>query len=138
MTQYPAFCVALARNGTLQMSEAQRSNITRYIRRHEGQHVRVQLSQPSKPRSNNQNAYMWSVVYEMIADESGHTTEEVHEFCKGMFLPRKFIAIGGTEQELIKSTTTLSTSEMEDYLEKVREFAATHLNLSIPMPNQLQ
>jgi hypothetical protein len=136
MSDYPAFVVALVKDGTLALSDGQRKTINAYFAKHEGQHVRMTLSQPTKGRSLNQNAYMWGVVYTMIAAETGHTTEEVHEFMKGMFLPRSFITIGKKTEQLIKSTTTLSTLDMEEYLEHVRAFAATELNMTIPLPHE--
>ena len=72
----------------------------------------------------------------MIAAETGHTTEEVHEFFKGLLLPRFFVCIGGREVETCKSTATLSTNDLEEYLEKVRAFAGTELGMSIPLPNE--
>jgi hypothetical protein len=94
------------------------------------------LSTPSKTRSNNQNAYMWGVCYSMIADETGHTCEEVHEFLKAKLLPREYLMIGKETQQVTKSTAQLSTDMMEAYLEQVRAFAATELGLHIPLPHE--
>lgn len=87
-------------------------------------------------RSNNQNRYYWSVVLGLIAEETGHTTEELHEFLKSMFLPRTFIQVGKREREIVKSTTDLSTADMEGFLTRVRVFASQELNVFIPLPNE--
>ncbi len=87
-------------------------------------------------RSDRQNRYMWSVVYKIIADETGHSTEVIHDFMMSMFLPRSFITVGKAEQEVRKSTTELSTVEMEDYLMRIRVFAAQDLQCQIPLPNE--
>ena len=89
-----------------------------------------------KSRFTRQNSYMWSVVYQAIADYTGHSTEEVHEFCKQMFLPRKFVQIGKREREVTKSTTDLGTVEMEEYLMRVRVFANQELGIIVPLPNE--
>ena len=86
-------------------------------------------------RSGRQNRYLWAVCYKILSDETGHSTEEIHDFMKSMFLPRFFITIGGKEQEVRKSTTELSTVEFEEYLMRIRVFAG-EMNCSIPLPNE--
>src|SRR3990167_8436259 len=109
MKDYPTSITAPVSQDKLCMSPAQKKIIQMYITKHDGQQVRLTLSQPMKWRSLNQNAYMCGVVYTMIAAETGHTTEEIHEYMKAMFLPRHFIRIGNKEEQVVKSTTTLST-----------------------------
>lgn len=128
--------VAIVQDGSPALSEGQRDRMAAFYARRDGKYVQVSIREQGRPRSLNQNAYMWGVVYQMIADETGHTTEEVHEFCKMKFLPRKFVAIAGDEYSITKSTATLSTDEMEEYLTQVRVFAATELSLTIPLPNE--
>jgi hypothetical protein len=134
-----AFVVAPVKDGRPWFSPAQDRVLAAFLRRMEGKEVRVTFSQPTKTRSNPQNRYYWGVVLTMIAAETGHTTEEVHEYMKAMFLPRCFIRLGKgkKEQQITKSTATLSTFDMEEYLEKVRAFAAAELQLTIPLPNEI-
>jgi hypothetical protein len=136
MKDYPIAVVASVHDGKLDLSPTQRKIIASAISKREGQDVRLTISQRVKQRSNNQNRYMWSVVYEALAAETGHTTEEIHEFMKSMYLPRSFIQLGKTTQQLTKSTTTLSTYDMEVFLEQVRAFAASELGVVIPLPNE--
>lgn len=89
----------------------------------------------TKGRSNNQNSYLWGVVYQLIAEYTGHSTEELHEAFKHMFLPRTTF-LGDKEIIANKSTTELSTSEMEEYLMRIRVWAAQELGCSIPLPNE--
>lgn len=89
-----------------------------------------------KDRSNRQNSYLWAVVYQIIADEIGESPEAVHKLMKEMHLPRMFVTIGDKEREVEKSTTILTTSEMEDYLTRVRSWAGTEVNCFIPLPNE--
>lgn len=133
---YPAIFVAPVRDGKPVLSPSQRKRLNAAFARREGDEVRIEISQRTKSRSNAQNRYMWGVVYEIIASETGHTTEEIHEFMKAKFLPRSFLVIGNDEQQLTKSTTTLSTFDMEEYLEKIRAFAATELGTKIPLPHE--
>lgn len=82
-------------------------------------------------RSSGQNRYLWGVLYKAIADETGHSAEEVHEFCKARFLPRAFVVIGGVEMETRKSTTELDTAEFSDYVSRVGALAG-ELGISLP------
>lgn len=126
----------MTKDGILYVSPAQQKIMDAYLKNHDGDYIRMEYSQPVKGRSSNQNKYYWGVIMTMIAAETGHTTEEIHEYCKAKFLPRIFLKIGNEEQELTKSTTTLSTMDMEDYHERIRSFAATELNITIPLPNE--
>ena len=89
------------------------------------------IRKEKKSRSNNQNRYLWGVVYKIIANETGHTEEEVHEHMKWRFL-RKHGRL-----ETVKSTSDLNTKEFEEYTENIRRFGATDLSLQIPVPNEV-
>jgi hypothetical protein len=93
--------------------------------------VEIIIRSPRKKRSNDQNEYYWGVVLKLIADQTGHTDEEVHEHLKWRFL-RKHGRL-----ETVKSTTKLSTIEFEEYLSKVRQFASGELNIYVPLPNEV-
>jgi hypothetical protein len=136
MRDFPSFAVAPVMHGELILSPAQKKTLNTYLQKHEGQEVRITLSQPTRGRSNAQNKYLWGCVYTILAAETGHTTEEVHEYCKAMFLPRSHMMLAGHEVELTKSTTTLSTGEMEDFLQAIRVFAAQELGISVPLPHE--
>ena len=79
---------------------------------------------------------MWGVVYKYIAAETGHNENEIHEWLKDEFLPPKFIKIGDKEKELHRTTTDLTTAEMEVYLERCRVWAGATLGCVIPLPNE--
>lgn len=81
-----------------------------------------------KPRSLRENNYYWGVVLQTISDQSGYTPEEVHDAMRWKFLRK------GQRFETVASTTSLSVHEFEDYLDKIRIWAAQELQLSIPLP----
>jgi len=83
-----------------------------------------------------QNAYLWSVVYQTIADEIGLSAEDVHTQMKEKFLERMFVTVGDAEREIDKTTTLLTTSEIETYMLKIRQWAQEFLNCQIPLPNE--
>jgi hypothetical protein len=90
-----------------------------------------------KPRSLAENAYYWSVVLSMIAEHTGYEKEEVHEILKNIFL-RKEYNIGVDVVFAPVSTASLTTIEMEEYLDRIRRFAASELDLYIPEPNEIE
>ena len=82
-------------------------------------------------RSANQNAYMWGVVYKMIAEETGFFPDEVHQE-----MGKQFLSYENHGKQFVKSTTKLNTKDMEIYLQRVRMLASEELDLTIPLPNE--
>jgi hypothetical protein len=116
-------------NGVILMTATLRDT----IQKHEGKQVDIQIKRyyPKKDRSNEQNRYMWGVVYRLLADYTGHSPEEIHEAMKYEFLLNH-----ESKLKVPRSTSELSTLEMEDYLSRVREFASMELGVYIPEPNE--
>jgi hypothetical protein len=103
--------------------------------------VDIRISKERKPRSLNQNNYYFGVLVKMISDHTGHSEYETHEILKVMFLPERIElqTKKGIEYKTIgKSTTTLSTGQMEEYNTKIREWASINLGLYIPLPNEVE
>ena len=82
-------------------------------------------------RSQQQNAYYWGVVLDIIGKDLGYSPEETHQIFTEMFLSYE-----KDSRKFVKSTTKLNTKEMEEYLEKVRRFASTELSIFVPLPNE--
>jgi hypothetical protein len=86
-----------------------------------------------KGRSNNQNRYYWGVVITILSQELGYTREEMHEALKW-----KFLRVEKRMLPTTRSTSDLDTKTFEDFLEEVRRWAATDLNIQIPLPNEIE
>ncbi|MFA6006907.1 MAG: hypothetical protein WC764_04270 [Candidatus Paceibacterota bacterium] len=84
-----------------------------------GQEIDVIISKRSKPRTTQQNAYLWAVVYPITAKETGHTCLELHEAMKAMFLPPTFVELNGKRVRIPSSTKLLSVAEESEFLERV-------------------
>ena len=82
-------------------------------------------------RSDKQRRYQWGVPYKIISNHTGYTPDEVHQEMGKMFLSYE-----KDGKMFVKSTTKLSTKNMEIYLESVRRFAATELFRFVPNPNE--
>lgn len=109
-----------------------------YIATLDGRNVEIIVKEIERQRSNPQNAYYWGVVIKMIAEYSGYNAtkadyERVHDTLRMMFLKRQD---GFLNKERVLSTTELNTSEFEEYLAQIRQWAAIALNLVIPLPNE--
>jgi hypothetical protein len=86
-------------------------------------------------RSMNQNAFLWGVVYREIADFTGYTTKEIHEYYKDIFLPKLKI-----EYEVLflgnGSISDLSVKMFAEYTEKVMAHAFLELGIIFPEANE--
>ena len=103
--------------------------------------VRVSVRQRSRPRTNNENSYYWAVVVQMIADELGMGPDKVHEVIKMKFLRQSAVVKvkdKAVQVEMTRSTATLSTVEFEKLMTDVRAWAATDLDIHIPLPNEVE
>lgn len=99
----------------------------------EGKEIEVIVRRRKKGRTNPQNAWYWSCVVGLAAEHFGYTPDEMHEAYKFMFLQRK-------EQDkpiTVKSTTSLSTVEFTEYVEKCRQFCAEE-GIVIPDPGDIE
>jgi len=118
----------IVENGKLILAEPQ--VFIGYLKTLKGD-VEVIVRRRRKRRSTNQNSYYHGVVLKLIADQTGHTPEEVHHWAKSEFLKIQGRLLTA------RSTTKLSTIEMEEYLAKVRSYASEKLDIYIPLPNEI-
>lgn len=101
---------------------------------HEKKRVSITISRERKARSNHQNRYYHGVIIAMISEYTGQPAESVHDAMRIMFLKVKY----DNGMESIRSTSSLSTVEMEDYVARIRHWASEFLSLYIPNPNECE
>jgi len=82
-------------------------------------------------RSSQENRYYWGLALKIIGDELGYTPEECHTIFGEMFLSYE-----KNGRRFVRTTTKLKTVEFEEYIEKVRRFAAMELHVYLPLPNE--
>lgn len=104
----------------------------------EGKDVFVTLKEAKSTRSDNQNRYYFGVVLKIISDETGNDVEDLHEYFKTKYLPVEEKEILNSKVYTYKSTTSLVKKDFEEYLEKIRAFAAIELGLRIALPNEIE
>lgn len=87
-------------------------------------------------RSSPQNRYYWGVVLAYLAEETGYTKDEMHQLMQRRFL-RYTKDVFDTSEEFVKSTTSLNTMEMQEYIDQICIFAISELGVYIPQPNEI-
>lgn len=108
------------------------------LQQYEGQDAFLIIKPYKDNRSDNQNRYYWGVVIKLLADELGYLPEEMHEVLKQKFLVSRIVKVGNTEYSIPDSSSTLNTTEFEDYLSQIRTWASQELELLIPQPNDIE
>lgn len=90
--------------------------------------------EPAGKRSSRANAYLFGVVYKLIAKELGYSVDEIHEAMKQKFRSREDLATGLI---IVRSTRT-GSPDFWEYVEHVRHWSHTFLGLYIPEPNEVE
>ncbi len=104
------------------------------LSRLEGQRIELTIRKERNIRTMNQHRYYFGVVLKVFGDYCGYDPEELHEACKHEFL-RAYVTIGEKAYRSARSTTTLTTEEFSEYLDKVIRLAAEQ-GCYIPQPGE--
>lgn len=87
----------------------------------------VKLIEENRTKNQNATYWLWLTV---IADETGHNPEEIHEYLK-----HKFLLCHDKKYPYVRSTTKLTTKEFSEYMQRIETWATEELNVSLPDPN---
>ena len=92
--------------------------------------TKITLWLDSKPptRSQQQNN-LYFLYLSVIADETGHTKDELHAFFKGKLLSDGLVEIYGQKVRRVKSTTKLSKNDFVEYMFSIQELSG------VPIPD---
>jgi hypothetical protein len=104
-----------------------------YLEKNDGKNLVIQIDRETGVRSNNQNSWLWGVVYKEIANHMGYSETEIHEIMKQKFLPPKFVKWKGKEIKMQSSTTNLNKIEFGEFIERIRSEVAS-FGIVIPDP----
>lgn len=128
--------------GKLKVAKSELPAFLSLISKQKDKRVEIIVKFGSK-RSNQQNAYYWGVIVELIRlginDMQGEnfTKEDIHEFLKNKFLQGEEIVNKEGEVIMIRKSTIDNTkTAQEEYHENCRRFAFEFLNIEIPLPNE--
>jgi hypothetical protein len=99
-----------------------------------------------RTRSAKQNAYLW-VIYREMSKATGRPAQAIHDVMVLWFLPREPTIRkvsnwpDGEVRTIVREvrhTSTLTPSEFQEFIDQVRLFARTFLQLEIPDPDYLR
>lgn len=79
-------------------------------------------------RSVDANRRLWA-LHTLAASSTGHSAEEMHEFCKEKFLPQGTVVVAGEERKISGSTAKLNKAEFREFMERVEAFYISELGV---------
>jgi hypothetical protein len=98
---------------------------------------KVEIGEHKQTRSNEQNAYLWGVVYEIILQHlEGWTADDVHEFFLGEhygWAPLE--GLGRERVKPLRRSSKLSTKEFKEHCAFIQR-AMAERGVDIPDPNE--
>lgn len=100
-----------------------------FINSQKDQIIEIRIRKWRAKRSLQQNALYWMWL-QIIAQDLGYDTEELHNSFRAMFLVDRDKKI-----PLVRSTTTLNKIEFTQYLDKI-EREASELGIVLPKPEE--
>lgn len=86
------------------------------------------IDEKKENRSIEQNRYYWFYLG-LISEETGYTSDELHQYYKGKFLTKKILKMFGEDVRIEQSTTKQSKGQFCDYLANIM------LHCGIPLPD---
>lgn len=101
----------------------------------EGEEVEIRIRVRSNNRSNEQNSLYWKWI-EILSNDLGYTKTEIHELIKYKFLKRESKNKDGKSTVVIKSTSTLTIKEFNDFMNDILYWSNNTLEISLPHMNK--
>ena len=104
------------------------NNALNFINRHRsmfdsGKPFTIEIKPFKQPRTLSQNAKIHAMFNE-LAEATGHTPNEIKEYIKSEFCPRKTIEIGGRIIDVPMGTSELSAAQMSNFVENIYQVGA--------------
>lgn len=135
----------VSEDGTIHLPKTMRKQLVAAYR---GKAIVVTVRRKRRTRSNEQNAYYWACVIPALIHafnelgtpmqpDNADDKEAMHCFFRDKFLKgREMVTAQGEVFNLPPTTTELSKDEFAQYLDEIMKWAAEHLNIVIPAPNE--
>lgn len=97
----------------------------------------VEVRELRPRRSDEQNRYLWGVVYPAITERlEGWTKEDVHEYCLGECFGWETVeGLGRKRHRPLKRSSRLSKTEFVDYVDFIQRRMAGH-GIYVPDPGE--
>src|SRR5690606_20540385 len=120
---------ATVENGVLRFFRTDQFKL--HISKYEGKRVIVTVKKAITGRSTRQNNLYW-LWLTAIGNELGYDIEDLHCTFKSMFLIDR-----SKEFPIVRSTTSLSTVEFMEYMEKIAR-KMDELGIKLPQPDEAE
>jgi len=128
-------------NGNLKQN---RKLIKQAIESFEGKEIVLKIERVTKQRSNQQNNFYWGVIVtitkQAILEYWGEvwSEKEIHTYLlQNVPTYRQVVNIKtGEVSEVLKSSSQMTTTEMCDWWERIRQYMAVNFDVQIPEPNE--
>tara|TARA_Y100000310_G_scaffold338946_1_gene430084 strand:- start:1786 stop:2169 length:384 start_codon:yes stop_codon:yes gene_type:complete len=95
----------------------------------------IEIKRKVKRRTLSQNSLMW-MWHDVVAKETGHDVEDIHEIIKDKFLVPK-MRYFNEEEVGVRSTKKLTTIEMKNFMDAYYAFCVSELGIMLPIPEEL-
>ena len=90
-----------------------------------GSDYRITIEEVDAGRTNEQNRFYWAILNE-IADQTGNSSEDLHETFRAMFLTDR-----GAIPPRIRSTTELDVREFITYIDQILAYIGTEMGITV-------
>lgn len=90
-----------------------------------GSDYRITIEEISASRTNEQNRFYWAILND-IADQTGNTSDDLHETFRAMFLTDR-----GATPPRIRSTTELDVREFITYIDQILAYVGTEMGITV-------
>lgn len=110
------------------------------VKRWEGKDIDLEIGPHKDSRSLRQNRWYWGQILGLISEHTGYEPEELHEYFKSRFLPKR-VALADCNGVVVDdkvvggSSAKLDIEAFGEYCESIRKFAAEELGVVIPDPD---
>jgi len=94
----------------------------------DGQIWDVRIAEWEPRRSVEANRRLWA-LHKLAADATGHSIDEMHEFCKLKFLPRALVKVKGEAMEVPGRSSKLTSKDFRAFMDAVEAFYISELGV---------
>lgn len=114
-----------------------RAALEQHVKKVRDCEVTITIEKAHATRSLDQNALYWVGYVTPLAEHTGYTVLEMHDYLKQRFLPKRHLLIQDADGAVIDeadlpyaTTTTLNKVEFGEYLREIEAFALS-LNVQV-------
>lgn len=102
--------------------------LTDFLASLEDKRIDIEIKKHTEKRTLDQNSFYW-LYLGVIADETGDSANDLHEYLKRKHLPPRFIKVRNTTLKIPATTTKLDKAQFSDYMERI------NAETGVPIPD---